>query len=309
MKKNQEFKTPIAIFTYNRPHHTRQVLESLFQCKRLDECKLFIYCDGPKHPDQVENVITTQKVVQLYADKMDSEVTIQEKNIGLACSIVSGVTDLCNRFGRAIVIEDDLIVSPSFIDYMLLALDRYSNEERVYQISGFMFPIDCSTHQDSFFLPFTTTWGWATWDRAWKKFDWNASGYQKLLSDRDTRNRFNLDGVYPYYDMLINRFSGKNDSWGILWWYAVFSAGGLILYPSKTLVINRGFDGTGTHCGNLKEYIKITKINELNIYSDVHIIQFPETITVNAQIYTQIKKHLERDRGNIIQTISRILKK
>jgi hypothetical protein len=300
--------TPIILFTYNRPQHVQRALESLSQCKRFEECKLYIYCDGPKKTDQINNVIASQQVVRSFAEQMDAEIVIQEKNIRLANSIISGVTDLCNRFGRVIVIEDDLVISPSFIDYMLQALDRYQNQENVYQISGYMFPVDHSKHQDAFFLPFTTTWGWATWDRAWKIFDWNATGYQQLLSHKKKRNQFDLDKSYPYYKMLIDRFSGKNDSWGILWWYAVFSVGGLVLYPRRTLVDNTGFDGTGTHCGYPMEHIEHTRNIKFEIYPDGHVIEFPAIITVDKEKFDKIKRYLKQSRGDIFQKVLHILR-
>lgn len=308
MELNPESKTPLALFTYNRPYHTRRALESLTRCNRIEECKIFIYCDGPKHSDDMNNIIASQQVVQNFAEKLGANIIIQEKNIGLAHSIVSGVSDLCERFGRVIVIEDDLVVSPSFIDYMLQALDRYQDEEHVYQISGFLFPIDASKHQDTFFLPFITTWGWATWNRAWKSFDWNATGYEKLFSDKKMSKQFNLDNSYPYCDMLLDRFSGKNESWGILWWYAVFSVGGLVLYPGRTLVNNCGFDGTGTHCGNSIEYIENTGLSRIDIYSDDQVIRFPEKMITNMQKYGLVKKYLTRNRRNLFQTILRPLR-
>jgi hypothetical protein len=308
MAHNISSPTPIALFTYNRPLHVIQVLESLLQCKRFDACKLFIYCDGPKSTEPIHNVIASQQVVQSFAEKLGAEVIIQEKHIGLAHSIVSGVTDLCNRFGRVIVIEDDLVVSPFFIDYMLQALDRYQDEERVYQISAFMFPLGICKHQDTFFLPFTTTWGWATWDRAWKKFDWNAIGYQKKFSDSTVRKQFDLDGSYPYYNMLIDRFSGKNDSWGVLWWYAVFSAGGVVLYPCNTFVMNIGFDGSGTHCKKFSGWIEPVKKAEMEIYSVMGAIKFPEVIAVDLQKFDQVKKYLRHTKGNVIQTLLRIFR-
>jgi len=304
----KKYMTPIILFTYNRPHHARQALESLALCKRFEECKLFIHCDGPKSPDQINNVITTQQVVKSYAQILDADIIIQKKNIGLVNSIVSGVTDLCNRFGRVIVIEDDLVVCPSFIDYMLQALDRYQNVEKIYQISGFMFPIDYSKHQDAFFLPFTTTWGWATWDRAWRIFDWNATGYQKLLSHKKIRKRFDLDGSYSYYEMLINRFSGKNDSWGILWYYAVFSAEGLVLYPERTLVYNCGFDGTGTHCGYSMDCREPQPIIKFDTYPQCYFVNFPKKIAVDKENFDRIKKYFKRINGNIIQRLLRKIK-
>lgn len=246
----EHVKTPIALFTYNRPTHTDRALNSLSKCDRLNECILYIFCDGIKKPEHKEGVETTRSVVSEWAKKLNANVINRENNLGLAKSIVTGVTDLCKTYRKVIVLEDDLIVSPDFIDYMLQGLEKYQNEANVYQISGYMFPVDNPDTPDAFFLPLTTTWGWATWERAWKIFDWHPLEYEKLLADKKTKNAFDLDDSYPYSKMLKDRMNGENDSWGILWWFAVFKANGLVLYPKKSLVVNNGFDGTGTHCGN-----------------------------------------------------------
>ncbi|HEX2268803.1 MAG TPA: hypothetical protein VHH35_04690, partial [Pyrinomonadaceae bacterium] len=143
-----------------------------------------------------------------------------------------------------------LSLNPSFLDYMWLALDRYAAETNVYQISGYMFPIQHSPQPDAFFVPLTTTWGWATWSRAWRVFDWNAAGALDALRDPVTRRNFNLDNAYPYAEVLEGKLKGENDSWGILFWWAVFKAGGLVLHPRESLVWNGGFDDSGTHCGD-----------------------------------------------------------
>ena len=305
---NQVSKTPIALFTYNRPNHTQKVLESLSYCRRLDECSLYIFCDGPKNNEQLKNVNASRQVVESFAGPLQAKIIFRDENLGLAHSIVSGVTELCGKYGRVIVIEDDLELSPSFIDFMLQALDRYQDDELVYQISGFMYPIKTPDMPDVFFLPVTTTWGWATWDRAWKKFDWNATGYQKLLSDKKIRSAFDLDDSYPYSNMLKQRLIGKNDSWGILWWYAVFSVQGLVLYPGRTLVYNNGFDGTGTHCEYSREPIKAPEKNTFNIFPTTQIVTFPEKIAIHAQNLDLIKKDLHQSQRNIFQRILRILR-
>ena len=283
-------KTPIAVFTYNRPEHTQKVLESLSRCRRLDECAIFIFCDGPKSPKQTESVIASREIVRSFADKNPADVIIRENNWGLARSIVSGVTELCQRHGRVIVIEDDFVLSPSFIDYMLQSLDRYEDNERIYQVSGFMFPVENPEKPDVFFLSLTTSWGWATWNRAWTIFDWNAPGYQDLLSDKKVREQFDLDNSYPYYEMLKQRFSGKNDSWAILWWYAVFKAGGLVLHPKRSLVWVGGFDGSGTHCG--KSEIKLREVNNLWQFPSNQKLNFPDSLKSDEGVFTRIKDFL-----------------
>jgi acetyltransferase-like isoleucine patch superfamily enzyme len=208
---------------------------------------VYIFCDGPKGTQDQQSVEAARRVARAWSDAHKASVCARGENLGLARSIVTGVTDLCNRYGRVIVLEDDLVVSPDFLDYMLEALDHYDDDSRVYQVSGYMFPVQHQTNPDAFFLPLTTTWGWATWQRAWSEFDWKAPGYQAMLANPSERRRFDLDGSYPYSTLLKQRLAGKNQSWGILWWWTVFKAEGLVLHPRKSLVWNGGFDGTGTH--------------------------------------------------------------
>ncbi len=242
--------TPIAVFTYNRPEHTQRALRALAACRRLSECRVHVYCDGAKTPPQAAAVDASRRVVRDWAAQHAALVVERPQNLGLARSIAGGVSELCAQYGRVIVVEDDLVVSPDFIDYMVQALDRYAEAEQVYQISGYMFPVEHPLVPDAFFLPLTTTWGWATWQRAWQHFDWNAPGARQQLADREFRRRFDLDDSYPYAAMLEQRLAGQTDSWGILWWYTVFTTGALVLHPRQSLVWNGGFDGSGTHCAD-----------------------------------------------------------
>lgn len=246
---NDVCTTPIAIFAYNRPAHLEQTLAALERCARLEECSLHLYCDGPKGAADAAAVLATRAVARTWASRMGARLVAREANVGLACSIVEGVSELCARHGRAIVVEDDIVVSTGFVDYMLRALEHYAGDPRVYQISGYMFPVRHRPRAEACFLPLTTTWGWATWERAWRGVDWSASEAPVALKRRLLRWRFDFGGSYPYADMLRRRLAGENDSWGIIWWWAVFRARGLALFPRESLVQNIGFDGTGTHCG------------------------------------------------------------
>ncbi len=216
MTNVRQRKTPIALFVYNRPEHARLALESLSRCERLDECSLRIYCDGPNGGADAAGVATARAVAREWAERLGGEVVQRDTNLGLARSIVTGVTDLCEQYDRVIVLEDDFELSPSFLGYMLDALDRYAAETGVYQISGYMFPVEHAQRPDAFFLPLTTTWGWATWARAWRIFDWDAADAVEKLRDPKLRRSFDLDGSYPYSSMLEQRLRNENDSWGIL---------------------------------------------------------------------------------------------
>ncbi|MCT7983612.1 hypothetical protein NG796_09910 [Laspinema sp. A4] len=250
---------PIAFFAYKRPEHTLKALTSLSQCKLAQQSILYIFCDAAKFTQDREPVQQVREVVrsQQWCGKV--EIIYRESNFGLAQSIISATTSLCKQHGRVIVLEDDLIVSPYFLKYMNDALNLYESEAKVMQISGHMFPFDIKQSEtDAIFLPLTTTWGWATWDRAWKQFNSGITGYQQLKKNPQLRRKFDLDGSYPYFRMLQQKIKGKVDSWGIDWYLTVFRAEGLSLFPIKSLVANIGFDGSGTNCGyshiQTKEY-------------------------------------------------------
>ncbi|AFY75121.1 hypothetical protein Syn7502_03249 [Synechococcus sp. PCC 7502] len=240
---------PIAFFAYKRPEHTRRSLESLSQNIGAKDSELFIYCDGAKGSEDQKAVELVRQVVRSKQWCRNIHIIEQEKNLGLANSVIKGVTEICDRYGKVIVIEDDLVLSTYFLDYMNTALDLYENESKVMQISGYMFPLQIESLKiDTFFLPFTTSWGWATWHRAWKHFDKDMKDYEKLRSNNKERFKFNLNNSYPYFQMLEQQISRKINSWAIRWYLSTFMLDALTLYPKHSLVSNMGFDGTGTHC-------------------------------------------------------------
>lgn len=247
--------TPLALFTYNRPAHTRRALDALARCARLDEVELILYSDGPRTPQQAEAVQATRAVLHDFAATHPARIVERAENRGLAGSIASAVGELTAAHGRVIVLEDDLVVAPDFLGYMLTALDRYAAEPQVMQVSGCLIAGDAPGEDDALFLPVTTTWGWATWARAWEAFE--RSPADPALLDRDPafRSRFTLDGAGDaYLRMLSDRLAGRNDSWGILWWFAVARQAGQVLYPRRSLVWNGGFDSSGVHCGGTETF-------------------------------------------------------
>lgn len=259
-------KTPVAFFAYNRPDHARRALMALSECQRKEECEFYFFSDGPRLSHDESDIVSVRNVLHEFKKTFNAHIVEQETNQGLALSIVSGVTTLCEQYGRVIVIEDDLVVAPSFLHYMLESLERYETNEKVMQIAGCTLAPPKKIKSDAFFLPVTTTWGWATWRRAWQHFSWEPYDLENAKNDADWQRIFNLRGAYNYSKMLEDRLAGRNESWGILWWYAVSRKKGLVLYPKENLVWNGGFDGSGVHCGKndfiqSKERINIIPAN------------------------------------------------
>lgn len=293
---------PIAFFAYKRPEHTRQSLESLAKNHSAESSELFIFCDGSKKSEDNEVVQKVRQIVK--SQKWCGQVHIieREQNIGLAKSIIHGVTELCSKYGRVIVLEDDLILSPFFLEYMNKALELYEKKSSVIQISGHMFPAKLTSVNDAVFLPFTTSWGWATWERAWKHFDAEMSGYILLKNNRKLKYKFNLDDSYPYFEMLEQQINGHIDSWAIRWYLSTFTINGITLYPIYTLVKNIGFDGSGTHCG-----VSLNLGNE--IYQD-RILSMPINVQSDSKAANIIFAYLRnlKQSLNLLQRIKQKLK-
>ncbi len=267
-------KTPVAIFAYNRPGHTERLIRSLLQCRRRDECEFIFFADAAKSPSHQRDVDATRAVLRERAPGLSACIVERSENFGLARSIGSGVSELCDSHGRVIVVEDDLVLNPDFLSYMLDALDRYADEAAIMQIAGCTLSPPPGLTTDAFFLPVTSTWGWATWQRAWRHFEWQADGFDALKRDPEWLARFNLGGACNFTQMLEDRIAGRNDSWGILWWYAVSRRRGQVLYPSHSLVWNGGFDGSGVHCGE-SDLFSAADLDQWMSHSLQHPLRWP----------------------------------
>ena len=236
---------PIALFVYNRPWHTEQTLVALENNELASESTLFIFCDGPKEDSSIENLNNIKKVRNIIKSKKWCKkifITERNKNIGLASNIVDGINKVINKHGKIIVLEDDLVTSPYFLSYCNEGLKIYKDFQNVYSINGFQFPLKID-YLDSFLSPLaTSSWGWATWKDRWSQYKENIE-YKKIIQEHPLiRSRFNFAN-YDYATMLDNP-----NSWAIKWYYSVFLMNGLGLFPTKTLVSNIGFDGSGEHC-------------------------------------------------------------
>lgn len=285
---------PIALFTFKRPEHTRRTLEALARNPEFAVSPLHVFCDGPRRVDEEAAVHATREIVRGWPH---AHKTVHEapSNRGLAVSITDGVNRLCASHGRVIVVEDDLVVAPVFLDFLNRALDRYADEPRVMQVSGHMFPVDLPPGgADAVFLPFTTSWGWATWQRAWAQFDPHMHAFEQLKSDRLLRRRFDLEHAYPYFAMLKKQKDGQVDSWAIRWYLSVFSANGLVLYPRRSLVNNEGFDGSGTHCGDSDSNRDTKRANEL---PSENLAVGPAKIALDHEVVRVVTRHIRRSRG------------
>lgn len=240
---------PIALFVYARPWHTRKVLESLGRNPEARESVLYIFADGPKQGASNEQIEAIREVRQLIREKSwcgDVKLVESSINRGLADSIVSGVTEVVGRHGRVIVLEDDIELSPGALAYFNSALNLYQGDDIVMQVSGFM--VRCPFWVASTgFLRMSSSWGWATWDRAWTHYSGDSTALRERI-DQIGRSAFDLENTSFHYEELCRNERGELRTWAIKWYASIFPRNGLCLYPKRSVTRNVGFDGSGENC-------------------------------------------------------------
>lgn len=259
---------PILLFAYNRPRHLQHTVEALAHNPLAQESELFVFSDGARTEDDREDV----ELVRSYIYTIEGFKTVhrieRDRNYGLAANIIDGVTDIVNRYGRVIVLEDDLVTAPGFLQFMNDALDTYTDEPRVGHIQAYDFTQNPRL-PETFLIKFTGSWGWATWQRAWQHFNPDGQYLLNELHRRHLTRRFDFNGKYGFTRMLRRQVEGKNNSWAIRWNASLFLQDILSLNVGRSLVQNEGFDGSGTHCGAdhlyearlYKERLRVEKIS------------------------------------------------
>lgn len=249
---------PVVLFVYNRLDHTENVIRSLSDNILAKETELVIYSDAAKDYLGQEKVKAVRAFINdtSWHENFKSVKIIESKeNQGLAKSIINGVGKVIREYGEVIVVEDDLFLSPYFLQYMNDALEFYRRERNIWAISGYSFPMKSlkNYQHDVFYSYRGCSWGWATWNDRWEKVDWEVKDYEKLMSDQGWQKKFNRGGN-DLVNMLGMQMRGEISSWAIRWVFAQSNLDMYTVYPKISYVLNDGCDGSGTHCGNDDTY-------------------------------------------------------
>jgi hypothetical protein len=240
--------SPILLFVYNRPDHVRRCVEALQKNQLAADSELFIYSDAAKSPADADAVAKVREYIRSVEGFKNVVITERTENWGLARNIIDGVTMMTERYGRVIVVEDDLIAAPYFLQFMNDALDTYKDEERVCHIQACDFTHDPSL-PETFLIKWTGSWCWGTWQRAWRLFEPDGRKLLEQLEKRHLTREFDFNGKYGFTRMLRRQIAGKNNSWAIRWNASLFLQDKLSLNVGRSLIQNEGFDGSGTNCG------------------------------------------------------------
>lgn len=277
---------PIALFVYNRPCHTRQTVEALLQNSLASSSELFVFADGLKKStfgEEIEKIRETREFIHQIKGFKSINIIESNHNIGLAKSVIEGVTDVIIKYGKVIVIEDDILTHPDFLTFMNDGLNTYKNTEELFMISGFSYNIKIpNSYQNKvYFTHRCCSWGWATWLDRWEKANWILDDDMDIFLSKKLQHSFNKPGR-DLYNMLTLQKKGIIDSWAIRWGYNMFCNKAYCMNPIHSLVKNIGFDGSGTH----KDYI----------ISDNYVADFPQERFTLDSFPCCIKKEMVLDK-------------
>jgi hypothetical protein len=274
---------PVALFVYKRPEHTKRTLEALLDNSGFDGRTLLIFSDGPKTPAD-QKAVDSVRAICREVTGANVKIIESKTNLGLATSIITGVSKTVNDYGRVIVLEDDLVTSPSFLRFMDSALEKFKNERRVASIHGYSYPAEGLP--ESYFLRGADCWGWATWKRAWDLFEPNSEELLRKLKRKRLLPAFDFQGAYPFSEMLRRHAVGLNDSWAIRWHASIYLEDMLTLYPGRSLISNIGLDGSGSNSGSDDRWS--------NDLAEREPLTWPTEISPSVQAYSSIQKYLFR---------------
>lgn len=257
-----------------------KTLTGLLQNEYAKDTDLFIYSDNYRSHNEKYSVSEVRKYISSITGFKSLTIVKRKENLGLARSIVGGVSDILKNHEGVIVLEDDIVPSPHFLHYMNEALRIYKNADAVGSIHAYSYPCP-NPLPDTFFLRDADCWGWGTWKNSWNLFEENGQTLLDKILKSELSYQFDLDGTYPFTQMLRDQISGRNDSWAIRWHASMFLANKLCLYPGKSLVKNIGCDGSSTNCQQTSKFdsaeseipitIKKIKLNESSTARDSFI--------------------------------------
>ena len=305
---------PIILFVYNRPWHTQQTVEALQRCELAADSELYIFADGPK-PDASDETKANIVEVRQYIHSINgfSQIHIEEAdaNKGLANSVINGVTKVIEKHGKAIVVEDDIVVHPFFLRFMNDALDFYEYDIRIFCVSATMenFTIPPEYKNDVFLTYRAGSWGWATWLDRWLMNNWDINSYPIIRHPTKKLIKRFCRGGDDLWPLLHAQFWGEIDSWAIRYCYNMEMFDKLCLRPTKSFVSNIGMDNSGTH---FEECV----VSLLPLYdSDSYNMCLDSDLQINNRISKSIQQvfknasRTSRRKINPIKKAKRMIKK
>ena len=280
---------PIVMFVYNRVDHFTKTYETLAKCPEAKSSILYVFSDGAKNENSKALVEQVRKTAREFAKRGDFKgliLTESPENKGLAASVISGVSEVINKHGSVIVVEDDCVPSPSFLSYMNAALNYYKNDKMVGSIAGYTpqikFP---DSYQSDVFASYRScSWGWATWTEVWNKVDWDLKYIGEFYNNPKLIEKLNSFGSDRFLRLYRQTISNAN-SWSVKFGAHHIKEDLITIYPRYSYISNIGCDETGVH--SKAEDAQKMRVDLSKAIKNPKL----EHVTVNKDIQKNFKKH------------------
>lgn len=290
---------PIVLFVYNRPYHTRETLQALQKNLLAQDSVLYIFSDGAKHEGAVSSVEEVRTLLREPWGFAEMHVIERPENFGLAKNVITGVSEVMRKHGKAIVLEDDVLFAKHTLRYFNEALRRYEHDDRVMHIGGFIYELNRSGLPDTFFTRYVASQAWATWARAWNFLEEDINTLIARFDDEQVKD-FTFDNTMNFWRQMQQQKDGKVDSWAVRWSASVFLQNGLALSPSQSLIENIGHDGSGVHSD-------VSHIFDVTV-RDTPVTDFPAVVEESKAGYAALKHYFKHRKGSMMERGIRFVK-
>lgn len=274
---------PVIVFAYKRKEELQQSIEALKHCTLAAETDLFLFSDGPRGEKDKKGVSEVREYIKSITGFKQVTYFFSEKNKGLANSIIGGVSKIFETYPTVIVLEDDLVASKNFLQFMNQTLSAFKSTPRVFSVSGYNYPFKIKRNEknDVYFLPRPCSTGWATWKDKWINLDWEIKDFEELSQDRVAIEGFKAGGT-DIFQMLQRQQAGKIDSWAIRWSYNLFRKNGLTAYPILSKIRNIGFSDQATNSNIYNKYSTVFDTENKISFN------YPDAVTLDPFYHRQL---------------------
>lgn len=284
---------PICLFTYNRLEETKKTVKALQDNFLAKESDLYIYSDGPKNESDLDKVLQVRSFLKSIEGFKSIVLIKSETNKGLANSIISGVSEVIKIHKKVIVLEDDLITSPNFLNFMNQSVLYYVNDPKVFSISGYTMNLKGLDvlDEDFYFGCRASSWGWATWRDRWESIDWKVSSYKNFSSNKEEVLKFNIGGS-DMTSMLKSQMRGEIDSWAIRFCFQQYIDNLACVFPKVSKVQSIGFSKEATHTVGATKFITKLDTSNKTIFNFHHFIKYDLNLLIAFRKKFSIKQRL-----------------
>ncbi len=293
---------PIILSVYNRPWHTKKTIEALKNNELAGESDLFIFADNTVDDKNKESVDAVRSYVKTIDGFKTVNIVGRETNFGLAKNVISGVTEVIDRYSKVIVLEDDIVCARTYLSYMNKLLSYYQYNKKIYSVTGYTYPIKIPVNYkyDVYFSPRASSWGWGTWKDRWETVDWEVKDYVNFIKNPKRIKSFNAGGD-DLTKMLKEQMNGKIDSWSIIWSYAHFKNNSYCVFPTKSRLKNIGADRSGIHTNKTKKF-------DVELYEEETELNLKEEVIFDQVIIKNFQKFFSQNMSKkIISELNNLL--